>query len=66
MGSNIILQEVGYFESSAVSSSLRSQVAYLFQVAVYIPSLEMTMVTVVHLCVKLPFTFLLLQLTGNW
>jgi len=38
----------------------------LFQVAIQIPGLEMTIVTVIHLVVKLSSTFVLLQLTANY
>jgi len=37
---NIIIQDVGYFENSALSSSLRKQAVHSFQVAIEIPWME--------------------------
>jgi len=48
LGSNIIFQEVNYFENSTMSSSLRGQALYAFRLLHKFQAWKMTVVMVIH------------------
>jgi hypothetical protein len=48
LGSNIIFQEVDYFENSTMSSSLRGQALYAFRMLHKFQAWKMTVVLVIH------------------
>jgi hypothetical protein len=65
LGSNIIFQEVDYFENSTMSSSLRGQALYAFRFLHKFQAWKMTVVMVINFVLKLASMLLLLQLAGD-
>lgn len=65
ISSYIIFQQIGYFENSTISAALKGQSLHAFRYLNKFQAWKMTTSKVVHFVLKLPFTFLLLQLAGD-
>jgi len=57
MGSNVIFHELGYSDNSTISLSWKRQAVKLYPVAIHIPGLEMTILTVIHSMPKVSLFF---------